>query len=73
MTTCFRLASVAAITLGLIGCNATDKPTATAFSRNVGPGSSVTGTPQSDMGANVSGVPRVPGAPSAGTNPTGGN
>jgi len=37
-----------------------------AYSRDVGPGSSVTGLPFSPLGSSLNGNPQVPGAPSAG-------
>ena len=48
----------------LAGC--TTQPSQSAYSRNVGSGSSVTGRPESDLGTPGSGNDYVPGAPAAG-------
>ncbi len=53
----------AALAAALAGC-ARQSPASSATSRNVGPASSVTGVPQSDMGNAGSGNSSVPGAPS---------
>ena len=42
------------------------QPSQSAYSRNVGAGSSVTGKPESDLGSAASGNDYVPGAPAAG-------
>ena len=46
--------------------NATGANTHSAFSRNVGPGSSVSGSAESEMGSAASGNTRDPHAPAAG-------
>ena len=48
----------------LAGC--TTQPSQSAYSRNMGPGSSITGTPQSDLGSAASGNDYLPGADAAG-------
>ena len=47
--------------------NAFGLRTTSAFSRNVGPGSTVEGQAESVLGNANSGLPNTPGAPSAGT------
>ena len=48
----------------LTGC--TTQPSQSAYSRNVGPGSSVSGMPESDLGTTASGNDYLPGADAAG-------
>jgi hypothetical protein len=50
----------------LSGCTLPTEPTLSAFQRNVGPGSSVTGIPDDNKGPPDSGNTRVPGVSSAG-------
>ena len=66
-----RLMFTAAIVSAVAACSMPTEPTATAFSRNVGPGSSMTG-PNDGMGSPNSGDDVVPGV-SAASSRTGGN
>lgn len=68
-----RLALTALVALGLGGCMARSTPAPDAYSRDIGPGSSASGRPQSDLGSRNSGVTHVPGAPAAGGNGISGN
>jgi hypothetical protein len=62
MQTIARL-TLAAITLGTLSACA---PSAPAFQRNVGPGSTVDGIPSNNMGPVDSGNTQVPGVSQAG-------
>jgi hypothetical protein len=59
------LAFSAAALLG--GCMVPAQPPATAFQRNVGPGSAVGGVAMSDMGRGTPGDEDVPGVSTAGS------
>lgn len=54
------------IALAAAGCTLPGAPTQSAFSRNVGFGSSFSGTPQSDLGSPNSGNTYMPNVPAAG-------
>jgi hypothetical protein len=71
MNTRTRCVLAVAITVQLGGCNSMLQPQATAFQRNVGPGSSVSGRPSNDGGRGSPGDELVPGVSVAG--PTIGN
>ncbi len=59
----FIAAALAAALLS--GCGVGMQPTRSAFSRDVGPGSGISG-PESDLGSTASGNTYVAGAPAAG-------
>lgn len=65
-----KVVFAAVMTAALGACTVPTEPTATAFSRNVGPGSSVTG-PNDGMGSPNAGDDSVPGV-SAATSRSGG-
>ncbi len=69
----YSFATIALSALLLSACSVGLQPTRSAYSRNVGPGSGVSG-PESDLGSTSSGNTYVAGAPAAGgIGGTGGN
>lgn len=66
MQAMMKLGSAALLAAALGGCAFSGAPTQSAYSRNVGMGSSVIGTARSDLGSSNSGNTVVPGAPAAG-------
>lgn len=73
MTTRTRLLLMALAVSGVGGCTLVGDPPPDAYARNIGPGSSIFGRPDSNLGTPNSGVTHMPGATAAGGNTISGN